>query len=107
MAAAGISVTAVQGKERIAEREILEALEEAADELYPETKMEDEAAAGGDDDEDIEDMLKKELATISGEPGKKSPRFRLCKRETACGELGFRQDLPADDSGVHYCACAS
>ncbi|RSH77608.1 uncharacterized protein EHS24_003168 [Apiotrichum porosum] len=81
---AGISVTAVQGKERIAEREILEALEEAADELYPETKMEDEAAAGGDDDEDIEDMLKKELATMSGEPGKKSPRFRLCKRETAC-----------------------
>ncbi|TXT15659.1 hypothetical protein VHUM_00162 [Vanrija humicola] len=77
----GIFVTAVQGKEQQAEREIIEALEAAADELYPET------AAGGNEDsgdgEDIEDMLKKELESLSA-PGKKSARFRVCKRETAC-----------------------
>lgn len=90
MSIPGISITTVQGKERIAEREILEALEEAADVLYPDIKMDDDEAAGGSGgDDDIEDMLKKELATLSGsggEAGKKSPRFRLCKRETACGE---------------------
>ncbi|KAL1413413.1 hypothetical protein Q8F55_001179 [Vanrija albida] len=77
----GIFVTAVQGKEQQAEREIIEALEAAADELYPETA----AGAGEDsgDGEDIEDMLKKELESLSA-PKKKSTRFRVCKRETAC-----------------------
>lgn len=79
----GIFVTAVQGKEQQAEREIIEALEAAADELYPET-----AAQGSDeggDGDDIEDMLKRELESLSA-PKKKSTRFRVCKRETACGE---------------------
>jgi tRNA acetyltransferase TAN1 len=94
LSAPGISVSAVQGKERVAEREILEALEEAADELYPETK---EAGAGGaasaNDDEDIEDALKKELAELSGGSGGKSKRFRMTKRDSACGELIVLQNV--------------
>jgi tRNA acetyltransferase TAN1 len=85
LSAPGISVSTVQGKERIAEREIIEALEEAADALYPETgdKAED---ADADEDADIEDLLKKELESLSGKKGTQSARFRLCKRDSACGE---------------------
>lgn len=81
LSAPGIVVSTVQGKERTAEREIFEALEEAADELYPETKeVEDNGSEG-----DIEDMLKKELAALSGAtPGSKSSRFRMTKRDSAC-----------------------
>ncbi|BEI83990.1 hypothetical protein CcaverHIS002_0405940 [Cutaneotrichosporon cavernicola] len=59
----GIVVTAVQNKEMIAEREIIDALEAAADELYPGT------GAGEEEEEeegDIEDMLKKELEGAGG-----------------------------------------
>lgn len=80
--APGIAVTTVQGKEITAEREILEALEEAADELYPEEGKEDD-----EEDGDIEDMLKKELEGMNQKQVQKSTRFRVCKREAPCGEL--------------------
>ncbi|EKC97815.1 hypothetical protein A1Q2_07818 [Trichosporon asahii var. asahii CBS 8904] len=70
--APGIAVTTVQGKEITAEREILEALEEAADELYPEEGKEDD-----EEDGDIEDMLKKELEGMNQKQVQKSTRF-LC-----------------------------
>jgi tRNA acetyltransferase TAN1 len=77
----GIIVTAVQNKEKTAERELVEALEGIADELYPET------ATGQKEEEDegemdMEAMLKKELSGISSE--EKSKRIRLCKHDTAC-----------------------
>lgn len=80
----GIIVTTVQHKEMIAEREIIDALEAAADEVYPGT-------GGGADEEDgedgdIEDMLKKELEGLAAGKTAKSPRFRVCKRDTVCGE---------------------
>ena len=79
----GIIVTAVQNKEKTAERELVEALEGIADELYPETA----AGNGNQEDEDegemdMEAMLKKELSGISSE--EKSKRIRLCKHDTAC-----------------------
>lgn len=82
----GIIVTTVQHKEMIAEREIIDALEAAADELYPGT-----GAADDDDDAegDIEDMLKKELEGLAAGKTTKSPRFRVCKRDTVCGESSF------------------
>lgn len=82
--APGIAVTTVQGKEITAEREILEALEEAADELYPEEGKEED-----EEDGDIEDMLKKELEGMNQKQVQKSTRFRVCKREAPCGEFLF------------------
>lgn len=67
----GISVTSIQFKERSAEREFIEALERAADELYPETS---EKAEERQEEDDLEDMLKKELEGMSG--NQKSKRFR-------------------------------
>lgn len=80
----GILVTAVQNKEVIAEREIIDALEAAADELYPGT--------GGDEGEDeeegdIEDMLKRELEGLAAHKTRQSLRFRVCKRDTVCSEF--------------------
>lgn len=73
-------MTCVQGKEVIAEREAIDALETAADEVYgPLDNDVDE------EDGDIEDMLKRELESLNSKPGK-SPRFRVCKRESACRE---------------------
>ena len=83
----GILVTAVQNKERSAERELVEALETIADELYPETIAGAEDQEGGEgeaEEEDMEAMLKKELSGISSD--QKSKRFRLCRHETACCE---------------------
>jgi tRNA acetyltransferase TAN1 len=74
----------VQNKEMIAEREIIDALEEAADELYPST------GGGADEEEeggDIEDMLKRELEGLASHKTRQSQRFRVCKRETGCSEL--------------------
>ena len=76
-------MTAVQNKEKSAERELVEALEGIADELYPETatgsgKQEDE----DEGEMDMEAMLKKELSGISSV--EKSRRIRLCKHDTAC-----------------------
>jgi len=79
----GIIVTAVQNKEKTAERELVEALEGIADELYPDTAT----GKGDEEDEgemDMEAMLKKELSGISSE--EKSKRIRLCKHDTACCE---------------------
>lgn len=82
--APGIAVTTVQGKEITAEREILEALEEAADILYPEDERDDD-----EEDGDIEDMLKKELEGMNEKQVQKSTRFRVCKREAPCGEFAL------------------
>jgi tRNA acetyltransferase TAN1 len=65
-------VTAVQHKERSAEKEFIEHLERVADEVYPET-MGVEAKDEADEDEDLEEMLKRELHGMRGE---KSKRFR-------------------------------
>jgi tRNA acetyltransferase TAN1 len=82
MSAPGISVSTVQGREKTAEREILEALEEAADELDPEGAEKDQAKAASND---IEDELARELEELRGGPKTgKSERFRLCKRDNAC-----------------------
>jgi tRNA acetyltransferase TAN1 len=83
----GILVTAVQNKERSAERELVEALETIADELYPETiagAEDGDAGEGEAEEEDMEAMLKRELSGISSD--QKSKRFRLCRHETACCE---------------------
>ncbi|GMK55181.1 hypothetical protein CspeluHIS016_0202370 [Cutaneotrichosporon spelunceum] len=77
----GIVVTAVQNKEMIAEREIIDALEAAADELYPGTGGEEDEE---EDEGDIEDMLKKELEGLAAHKTRQSHRFRLCKRDTVC-----------------------
>ncbi|KLT45515.1 hypothetical protein CC85DRAFT_306697 [Cutaneotrichosporon oleaginosum] len=77
----GIVVTAVQNKEMIAEREIIDALEEAADDLYPDTEggMDD-----GEEKGDIEDMVRRELDELSAQSTRQSQRFRVCKRDTVC-----------------------
>ena len=74
-------MTAVQNKEKTAERELVEALEGIADELYPETIVKEE---GGEDEGemDMEAMLKKELSGISSDT--KSNRIRLCRHDTPC-----------------------
>lgn len=79
----GIVVTTVQHKEMIAERVIIDALEAAADELYPGVGREE---ADDEEDGDIEDMLKKELEGLAAGKTKKSARFRVCKRDTVCGK---------------------
>ena len=74
-------VTAVQNKEKTAERELVEALEGIADELYPETIVKEEQ--GDEEGEmDMEAMLKKELSGISSDT--KSNRIRLCRHDTPC-----------------------
>ena len=74
-------MTAVQNKEKTAERELVEALEGIADELYPETIMKEEQ--GDEEGEmDMEAMLKKELSGISSDT--KSNRIRLCRHDTPC-----------------------
>jgi tRNA acetyltransferase TAN1 len=81
ISAPGIIVTAVQNKEKTAERELVEALEGIADELYPETSANQEE----EEDEgemDMEAMLKKELSGISSDT--KSKRIRLCRHDTPC-----------------------
>lgn len=77
--ATGIIVTAVQNKEKTAERELVEALEGIADELYPETIVKEEEDEG---EMDMEAMLKKELSGISSDT--KSNRIRLCRHDTPC-----------------------
>lgn len=94
--APGIAVTTVQGKEITAEREMLEALEEAADELYPEESKEED-----EEDGDIEDMLKRELEGMNQKQVQKSTRFRVCKREAPCGELRSRERA-TDTSLLHH-----
>ena len=77
-------MTAVQNKERSAERELVEALEQIADELYPEDS--DGADNNeGEEGEDMEAMLKRELSGMSGD--QRSKRFRLCRHETPCRKL--------------------
>lgn len=77
---------AVQNKERSAERELVEALEQIADELYPETSdTADQTEV--DENEDMEAMLKRELSGMSGD--QRSKRFRLCRHETPCRESPF------------------
>lgn len=68
-------MTAVQNKEKSAEREIVNYLEEVADELYPET-IESEVKEDGDEDMGVEEMLKKELEGLKGNQ-KKSNRFSM------------------------------
>lgn len=80
LSAPGITVTCVQGKEVIAEREAIDALEAAADEIYGSATAEEEGEG------DIEDMLKKELEAMTAAPARSS-RFRVCKRESACGKF--------------------
>lgn len=75
--APGICVTAIQNKEKSAEREIVNYLEELADEMYPET-IESEVKQEGEEDLDIEQMLQKELETLKGDK-KKSNRFSQYK----------------------------
>lgn len=75
-------MTAVQNKEKTAERELVEALEGIADELYPETGTTEEAEDEGEGEMDMEAMLKKELSGIQGDV--KSKRIRLCKHDTPC-----------------------
>jgi tRNA acetyltransferase TAN1 len=75
LTAPGICVTAVQNKEKSAERELMEALESVADELYPET-ADDRESAAGDEGEDLEKMLEKELHGMSSKGKEKSKRFR-------------------------------
>jgi len=88
--APGIIVTAVQNKERTAERELVEALEQIADELYPETiqtsneEGEEEGNGGTDGEMDMETMLQRELNGISSD--RKSNRIRLCRHDTPCCE---------------------
>lgn len=58
----------------------MEALEQVADELYPETA--DTVEAQENEEEDMEAMLQRELKEMSGD--KRSKRFRLCRHETPC-----------------------
>lgn len=74
-------MTAVQNKEKTAERELVEALEGIADELYPETSAQEEEEED-DGEMDMEAMLKKELSGISSDT--KSKRIRLCRHDTPC-----------------------
>lgn len=95
--APGIIVTAVQNKERTAERELVEALEQIADELYPETiqssfeEGEEDGSGNGDGDGemDMETMLQRELNGISSD--RKSNRIRLCRHDTPCCESNAGQ----------------
>lgn len=90
----GILATAVNHKEKSAERELMEYLEQAsvlragfeshadpqiADELYPET-IEKDATNDDDDDIDLEEMLKRELEGMTSTKSKKSNRFSECRR---------------------------
>ncbi|WWD19183.1 hypothetical protein CI109_103641 [Kwoniella shandongensis] len=78
----GICVTTVQNRERSAEQELMEYLEQIADELYPETAdvaVKEEPDSG---DVDFEEMLKRELDTIKGDG--KSKRFSLCAHDIIC-----------------------
>ncbi|EIW68239.1 hypothetical protein TREMEDRAFT_44662 [Tremella mesenterica DSM 1558] len=81
--APGIMVTAVQNKERSAEREFIDYLEQVVDELYPET-VEVDVKDDPEEEEDLEKMLKKELEGMSGKGKQMSTRFRLCRHEVAC-----------------------
>ncbi|ORY35740.1 hypothetical protein BCR39DRAFT_511850 [Naematelia encephala] len=81
MTGPGIVATAIQNKERSAERELVQYLERIADELYPETAQGDGSTEG--EDLDVEEALKRELAGMSGD-GEKSKRFRLCRHDTIC-----------------------
>ncbi|KAK4685628.1 tRNA acetyltransferase TAN1, partial [Tremellales sp. Uapishka_1] len=79
----GFCATAVKGKERDAEKELIDVLEQIADELYPDTAVVDIKAEQDDDEEmDLEKMLQQELQTMV-KPSK-SPRYRLCAYDTAC-----------------------
>jgi tRNA acetyltransferase TAN1 len=88
-------VTAVQNKERSAERELVDALEQIADILYPETGA-DAAAQEEEEEEDMEKMLQKELSGISSD--QKSKRFRLCRHDTPCCKSSLVQGSQARTS---------
>lgn len=85
----------------IAEREIIDALEAAADEVYGPVN----AAADEDEGGDIEDMLRRELEELNAAPAR-SQRFRVCKRDTACGGL-WSEGQVLNVSGVHHRAEAA
>ncbi|WVF67566.1 hypothetical protein IAT40_002324 [Kwoniella sp. CBS 6097] len=78
----GICVTTWRDKERAAEAELIDYLEQIADELYPETIEEGVKEEPSADDLDLEDMLKKDLAAMNNE--NKSKRFQLCVHSIMC-----------------------
>ncbi|WVQ95063.1 hypothetical protein IAU59_002155 [Kwoniella sp. CBS 9459] len=78
----GICVTTWRDKERAAEAELIDYLEQIADELYPETIEESVKEEPGADNLDLEDMLKKDLAAMNNE--NKSKRFQLCVHSIMC-----------------------
>lgn len=67
----GIVATAIQNKEKSAERELMEHLERVADELYPETSQTGAETTGGAGD-DLEAELQKELAGMTSKDTKSS-----------------------------------
>lgn len=97
MTCPGICATAIQNKERSAERELVDYLErvnqilelygrklmgsglQVADELYPTLEATVKQERDTAEDVDLEEMLKQELAGMS--VNKKSTRFRQCFRE--------------------------
>ncbi|RSH88846.1 hypothetical protein EHS25_003074 [Saitozyma podzolica] len=97
LCAPGIIVTAVMHKERSAEKELIHFLETIADEVYPETiEAEVKREDGAEDDLDLEEMLKRELAGMGGD--KKSKRF---PPDTRRGDVrGYDPSARADRAGV-------
>lgn len=89
-------MTAIQNKERSAEREFVEALEQVADELYPETSNSGDNEEE-DQDGDMEAMLQRELNDMSGQ--ERSKRFRLCRHDTPCCE-SHRRIVDASQSYI-------
>ncbi|OWT38175.1 hypothetical protein C362_04041 [Cryptococcus neoformans Bt1] len=77
----GILISTTKDKEKAAELEIINYLENIADELYPETSEGKEDSNEGN--LDFEEMLKRDLESMKDQSAK-SQRFRLCSRDSFC-----------------------
>ncbi|WVN86291.1 uncharacterized protein L203_101454 [Cryptococcus depauperatus CBS 7841] len=77
----GILVSTTKDREKTAELELIQYLEQIADEIYPETKDSGNGEVSNED-MDFEEMLKRDLDSMKDE--KKSERFKLCRRDGPC-----------------------
>ncbi|WVR09501.1 hypothetical protein IAU60_006569 [Kwoniella sp. DSM 27419] len=78
----GISVTTWKDKERLAEAELIDLLEQLADELYPETIEQDGETEQEGDDLDFDELLKRDLESMATD--NKSKRFQICAHSSIC-----------------------